>query len=158
MSRSVAFSYGEKSQSDASSTDPGFFSWPNARYGRADRSSHDNSDRVERHDSDQGLCLFITLTRMYSRRIQLLPNTWAGIVLLVLINEQRAVSLPELYRLVERQATPDRLANNPTWRATVRRTLQTLRKKGRTVQVAKAVWMYQLTDQSATEPPTAAGQ
>ena len=93
---------------------------------------------------------------MWSRRIQLLPDTWAGIVLGILVNSQREISLPELYQLVE-QTAPERLANNPTWRATVRRTLQNLGDKGRAVQIAKGVWKYQAHDQPAAETPSIEG-
>lgn len=78
------------------------------------------------------------------------PDSWAGIVLGILRMKKHALPLPALYELVERKAKK-RLAANPTWKATVRRTVQDLRDKDLAVQVEKGVWQYLASDRSVAK-------
>lgn len=58
--------------------------------------------------------------------------------------------LPALYQAVQRRAQ-GRLATCPTWKATVRRTVQDLRDKGLSLHVAKGEWQYLSPDQAVTK-------
>lgn len=88
-------------------------------------------------------------TRTPNRR----PATWADLVLGILREADargETMLLPALYQAVQRRAQ-GRLATCPTWKATVRRTVQDLRDKGLSLHVAKGEWQYLSPDQAVTK-------
>lgn len=118
----------------------------------ADRSSVHDGEGVEPYDSHQGSYLISNPYRMKTRRTPIRPDTWAGVVLSLLKEAECQVPLPALYELVEQKAT-SRLATVPTWKATVRRTVQDLRDWGLAVQVTKGVWQYRAEQDTAAPVP-----
>lgn len=89
---------------------------------------------------------------MKTRRTPIRPDSWAGLVLGILRDVQCEITLPVLYELIEQKAK-DRLGTIPTWKATVRRTVQDLRDWGFAVQVVKGVWQYRAEPETATTTP-----
>ena len=88
-------------------------------------------------------------TRTPNRR----PATWADLVLGILREADargETMLLGALYQAVQRRAQ-GRLATCPTWKATVRRTVQDLRDKGLLLHFAKGEWRYLSPDQAVTK-------